>query len=109
MKTVLKALNDKLLTFFGQAQLEAAAKDGSGFLTRVRMVRQLKLAKEARYTNVETRVAFMLIFDSATDKDEEDFLIECMGITRRTVRRWRKDSEGLREGTLKLRTVVIRE
>ncbi|AGH57569.1 hypothetical protein PYDG_00037 [Pseudoalteromonas phage pYD6-A] len=107
MKTVLN-IDGPLGLFFGQVWLENMAKP-SGFLDRARGVKALKAALESDYSNVETRVAFCALVEHAEDKQERDDLIALMGISKGTFYSWKRDANQLIDGTLKVRTVVIRK
>lgn len=106
MKTNITSVTPKLRAFLGTAQSDKLHSD---FFTRVSAVRLLYQAKEGRYSNIETRIAFVVVVSSADDNKERDFLLREMGITLRTYQRWIKDVKAYTDGTLKARTVVIRK
>ena len=107
MKTVLKVDRIK---FFGEAQLDMFDQDNlRGDMTRTAMVKQLKANMESRLTNVETRIAFIEIYNNAKADGEQELLRNLMGVTTRTIRNWKKDYEAYKAGTIKVRTVVIRK
>lgn len=107
MKTVINA-EAVISKFFGDGIIEAVMKP-VGFIDRSRCVRMLRDSKEASVTNVETRIAFISIYQYADGDVEEGLLCQCMGISQRTLYRWKKDHSAYLAGELKLRTVVIRE
>ncbi len=109
MKTVL-SVDASSFDFFGSAQLDLFKKDNlRAHMTRVAMVRQLATNVEGKHTNVETRIAFINIYNAAKGRGERSLLRDIMGMTRTTIHRWKKDHEAYYAGKLKVRTVVIRK
>ena len=107
MKTVLNVNSFK---FFGSAQLDLFEEDSlRGDMTRSAMVKQLAAYKVGRNTNVETRVAFINIYNASKQKGERELLRKLMGVSLSTVYNWKKDHEAYFAGTIKVRTVVIRK
>lgn len=109
MKTVIKHVDRQMLTFFGEALLRNIKEGAGSPLPLLQATKYIAAAKESRYYNIESRIAFVYISEKAKTAAVRDALLDEVGVSARTLRNWRKDYAAYIDGSMQARTVVIRK